>query len=53
MGVAIILVIISCTDLSLCFLLTPVQQFHPTCPYTFYNFNSVLFKFLEKLFYGD
>ena len=40
----IILVIVSCTDLS-SVLFTPVQQFHPTCPRTFYTCSTLyLFK---------
>ena len=46
----IILVIVSCTDLSLYFF-TPVQQFHPTCLCTLLHlFNSVPFLIFWKIF---
>ena len=49
--IIIMLVVVSCADLFLHVLFTPVQQFHPTCSRTFYTCSTLyLFTFLGKFF---
>ena len=50
-AIIITLVIVSCTDIMSMYFVTPVQQFHPTCPCTFYTCSTLyLLNFLGEIF---